>query len=170
MKSKLVFQSSSAMFSPDRRYRYMLHRTWDENLSAVCFLMLNPSTADEKVLDPTVRRCVGYAKAWGFGTLYVANIFALRSTDPAALTQVEDPIGPENDEWILKLSRISIYTIAAWGVHGALRNRGNDVVALLKNKLPDRSLCALKMTKDGHPCHPLYLAKTLAPVVYRGAL
>mgnify|MGYP000880158315 CR=1 FL=1 len=86
----------TAGFSPDREFRYTLTRRWDDRL-LVNFLMLNPSTADENIEDPTIRRCMGFARDWGYGGLMVTNIFAYRSTDPKALYKVPDPTGPANN-------------------------------------------------------------------------
>ena len=102
--SSLFPESSGATFSPCRRYRYTLWRQWDERPPAT-FIMLNPSTADETANDPTVERCQRRAQAMGYGGVRVANIFALRSTDPRALYTAEDPVGPENDHALLTLAR-----------------------------------------------------------------
>ncbi len=141
----------SAVFSTCRRYRYVLRRTWDHSLPTVLFIALNPSTADETVDDPTIRRCIGFATDWGFGSLVVANLFALRSTDPKVLKKSCDPIGPRNDRWLRRLSGEAELTIAAWGVHGALRDRAAKVLPMLKHPYH------LGQTRDGHPRHPLYL-------------
>src|SRR5512133_2959068 len=95
--------ASGATFSRDRRYRYSLWREWNRDLSRVAFVMLNPSTADEARLDPTIRRCLGYAHAWGCGSFVVGNLFALRSTDPAALYRADDPVGRANDAALLEM-------------------------------------------------------------------
>jgi hypothetical protein len=96
---------SSAVFSTCRRYRYVLRRIWDRSTPPAMFVGLNPSTADEVKDDPTVRRCIGYAKRWGFGGLIMTNIFAFRSTDPNALVELDDPVGPRNDAWLRRLQR-----------------------------------------------------------------
>src|SRR5918998_3116048 len=89
--------SSSARFSPDRRYRYELWRRWGDGPALCNFLLLNPSTADERADDPTVARCVRRARAWGLDALVVTNLFSIRATDPRARRGVEDPVGPDND-------------------------------------------------------------------------
>lgn len=86
----------SAIISECGKYRYSLSRIWDENKANVLFIMLNPSTADGDVDDPTIRRCIGFAKSWGYGGIYVGNLFAYRATDPKELLKVENPIGFEN--------------------------------------------------------------------------
>lgn len=127
----------------------------------VMFIGLNPSTADETLDDPTIRRCIGYAKDWGYGGLLMTNIFAYRSTDPRGLLTVEDPIGPDNDKALLKCFLEVDLAIAAWGVHGTLVERDKRVRELLA------PLHYLRLTKAGHPAHPLYLPKALKPMLWR---
>lgn len=158
------FPLSGAYFSPCRRWRYTLWRTWDKDKPTVNWLMLNPSTADENVLDPTITRCVGYSKAWGYGGLVVTNLFAWRSTDPKGLLTVPDPVGKDNDQHIGAIAESTALTIAAWGVHGTLKDRARDVLyQLTEEHVP---LYCLRVTKDGHPCHPLYLPADLKPMPY----
>ncbi len=117
--------------------------------------MLNPSTADAERSDPTVTRCVHYAQAWGFGALIVTNLFAHRSTDPRALKVVDDPVGPDNDAWILRAAQSVHRVVVAWGVHGTLLDRDTHVLALLA----DCPLYRLGQSRAGHPRHPLYLPR-----------
>jgi len=126
--------------------------------------MLNPSTADASQDDATIRRCIGFAKLWGFGTLIVGNLFALRSTDPKALYGHPDPVGPENDKHLVSISQSARKIICAWGTHGKLRDRGREVA----DRLEFFPLSALKVTADGHPGHPLYLAASTEPKEYFG--
>jgi hypothetical protein len=140
-----------ALISADGDYRYRLWRTWDDEKPTVAFIMLNPSTADATTDDPTIRRCIGYAEDWGYGTLVVGNLFALRSTDPGELSDHSDPVGPDNDEHLLAICDEAKQIIAAWGTHGSLRDRGRTVAHLL-----DADLYALDTTQDGQPTHPLY--------------
>jgi hypothetical protein len=142
----------SAAFSPCRRYRYSLSRVWNPKLPSVMFVGLNPSTADEREDDPTVRRCVGFARKWNFGGLILVNLFAYRSTDPASLLQADDPVGPENDEHILASARAAERVVLAWGAKGSLFDRDQHVLSLLPG-----AHC-LGFTKEGYPKHPLYLA------------
>ncbi len=160
------FTMSDAQFSPCRTWRYTLTRQWGPLLPTVNFIGLNPSTADETTLDPTCRRCVGFAKAWGFGTYVMTNIFAYRSTDPKALLSVDDPVGPENDAMIIEEAWGADLVIAAWGVHGALNERGAQVTKMLQ-EIGVAVFC-LGTTKAGHPKHPLYLPKSVKPQLYGG--
>ena len=153
---------ATATFSDDRRHRYLLTRTWDVALPTVNFVMLNPSTADAFVLDPTNRRCVGFARAWGYGSMVTTNVFAFRSTDPKGLRAVDDPVGPANDESIVEAARNADLVIAAWGVHAELHGRGDAVRELLATSGVEPRV--LRLTKDGHPGHPLYLPADSIPV------
>ena len=150
----------SAILSADRKYRYVLTRIWDETKPTVVFIGLNPSTADEEVDDKTIRKCIGYAKRWGYGKLIMVNLFAFRSTDPSMLKRVEDPVGPDNDSYIQKCVSESNLVIACWGNHGKLLNRDKVLMGSLPN------LVCLKRNKNGTPHHPLYLSKDVTPVTY----
>lgn len=123
----------SAILSADRKYRYVLTRIWDETKPTVVFIGLNPSTADEEVDDKTIRKCIGYAKRWGYGKLIMVNLFAFRSTDPSMLKRVEDPVGPDNDSYIQKCVSESNLVIACWGNHGKLLNRDKVLMDSLPN-------------------------------------
>ncbi|MDE1820981.1 MAG: DUF1643 domain-containing protein [Euryarchaeota archaeon] len=152
------FQGSWAEFDRSRTYRYSLGRVWDPAKPRVAFVMLNPSVADLDQLDPTVRRCVGFAKDWGYGSLEVGNLFAIRSTDPVALYQLHpEPIGWSNDAALLRIQRRSKEVIVAWGNHGWHLGRGDAVLDLLRANGPVR---CLGYTKQGQPAHPLYLKAT----------
>lgn len=150
---------SRALISPCGAYRYRLEREWDSELPKVAFIMLNPSTADAEKDDPTIRRCIGFAKSWGFGGLIVGNLFALRSTDPAALYSHPDPVGPDNDACLRGIASCAEQVVCAWGTHGALNGRGLAVGEMLNSA----NLAALKLTADGHPGHPLYIAGDTQP-------
>lgn len=151
-----------AFFSRDRIYRYgWWHRVAvSKHPLCVNFIMLNPSTADESHVDPTVRRCAGYARAWGYDYLAVTNLFAFRATDPRALKTVDDPVGPRNDGFLRMTAKRADLVVAAWGNHGALHARSAAVRKLLRG-VP---LTFLSLTKTGEPSHPLYLPSNLVPV------
>jgi hypothetical protein len=147
------------IFSPCRHYRYVLWREWKAtNMEYAMFIGLNPSTADEIRDDPTIRRCAGYARRWGYGALCMTNLFAYRATKPALLKAHARPIGADNDIWLAQLAESAALIVAAWGIHGAHLHRDQAVMRLLKGKLT-----CLRKTKDGHPWHPLYLKRTARP-------
>lgn len=156
-----LFTVSGAVFSPCARYRYLLWRSWDAGKSQVLFVMLNPSTADAERNDPTVERCQRRAHAMGFGGVLVANLFALRSTDPAALYAVHDPIGPDNNRAIRDAARGAALVVCAWGDHGALGGRGAAVRALLERH--GHALYVLGLNRGGAPKHPLYVSYARGP-------
>lgn len=142
-----------AIFSGDRKYRYTLSRCWNERAPRIAFVCLNPSTADETNDDPTIRRCIGFAKKWGYGSLVIVNLFAFRSTDPKGLYKDEDPIGSVcNDYWIQLVTNDADLAVACWGTHGKFMDRGKTVKRLLGE-------CKVfGFTKQGFPKHPLYLS------------
>ena len=142
----------ATVLSPSRKYRYCLWRSWGESVGRyVVFIGLNPSTADESVDDPTVRRCVGFARRWGFESLCMLNLFAFRATRPTDLFKAKDPIGPINDDFLRDLSRGASRVVACWGVHGAFQDRAAYVSQWVQG-----AKC-LGLTKDGAPRHPLYV-------------
>lgn len=150
------------ILSPCRIYRYTLWRDWTDLLTPATgyamFIGLNPSTADETNDDPTIRRCVAFAKAWGYDSLCMTNLFAYRATDPADMMRAAEPVGPENDRLLREMAASAGVVVAAWGTLGVYRNRASDVRRMLPH------LSCLRLTKDGHPGHPLYLPQTLRPV------
>lgn len=169
---------AAARFSPCKRYRYQLHRWITDKRSSwrsCVFVMLNPSTADAFVLDPTVARCVKFARRWGFDRLDVVNIFALRSPYPADLyTIAANAPGPlvstelgacdVNDAHIRSVCAAGERVIAAWGNHGhnaKLFKRGERVRAMLEAE--DIELWHLGTSLDGAPLHPLARGKSHIP-------
>jgi hypothetical protein len=158
---------TGAVISLCEKYRYVLWRKWSLGVP-VNFLMLNPSTADATQDDPTIRRCIGYAKAWGAGGLIVTNLFALRSTDPKALKRTPGAVGPENDRWIREAAMASASTVCAWGAHGSLYGRSRQVRRMLDG-IPLASVFSLRLTAAGEPCHPLYLPADLRPTQWNPA-
>ena len=126
--------------------------------------MLNPSTADAFQLDPTNRRCVGFAQAWGYGAIVTTNIFAFRSTNPAGLRTANDAVGPENNKMIVAAAKNADLVIAAWGTHGELQDRNNAVRKMLGEV--GVALHMLRLTKAGHPGHPLYVAGDILPTLW----
>jgi hypothetical protein len=146
----------------DGPYRYNLWRTWTLRPEpALCaWVMLNPSTADATQDDPTIRRCVAYARSWGYDGIVVRNLFAFRATQPAELAAANDPIGPDNDGWLARWDGVG-RVVVAWGTGRwpRLHGRCDRVAALLE---PLKPLC-LRMARDGQPVHPLYQSADLSP-------
>jgi hypothetical protein len=143
-----------AIISADGRYRYWLYRQWDHSLPSIAWVMLNPSTADANIDDPTIRRCIDFSQSWGFGALQVYNRFAIRSTDPSILRDldIEEAFGPQNAQYYPQAGQQSDKIVCAWG------NQGGSTIPYLLS-------CAggiwhLGLTKSGCPRHPLYLPKT----------
>jgi hypothetical protein len=162
-----------ADISSDGIYRYLLERDWDDveqpasRERTVGFVMLNPSTADASVDDPTIRRCVGFARAWGYTRLLVGNLFALRATDPAELRTRLAPVGPRNDGVLLALPMLAEIIVCAWGVHGAFRGRDAQVLEVLRGAtLRTGHIRHLGLTKAGAPRHPLYLRADIQPIAW----
>ena len=158
-----------AVFDPTGAYRYTLTRSWPDGRGRVAFVLLNPSTADSERDDPTIRRCIGFARHWGFGALEVVNLFAYRTPHPAALRMAPDPVGPDNDRHLLAAFGRAELLVTAWGVHGAWRGRGREVARLLlaRGKSLGKSLHCLGLTKGGFPRHVLYLERSRRPRPYR---
>lgn len=151
-----------ATLSDDGLYRYWLSRRWGTGRRAV-FLMLNPSTADAEVDDPTVRRCIGFAKSWGMAGVEVVNLYAYRATDPKELAKCADPVGPMND---LSIERTCarVAPVLAWGAKPWARPRARRVVRRLCQRW--RFLWCLGVTQDGSPRHPLYVPSATQLVRY----
>ena len=157
------YESQGAEFDePARVYRYSLHRMWGggslSEWKTTLWIMLNPSTADENELDPTLRRCEAFSRAWGFDGFEVVNLFAIRSTDPKMLYLVSEPVGQENDRFILQAAYRADKIIVGWGTEKIARERGKQVMHLLASGLHFHTWC-LGTNDDGSPKHPLYIAK-----------
>jgi hypothetical protein len=164
---------NKCVFSKDRRYRYVLTHDWRDfsdcphlipidDRKSITWIGLNPSTADENQLDPTLRRVKGFSQAWGFNTFHMVNLFAYRATDPGDMKEAVDPVGPENDHWIYDSCSNSELTIVCWGSHGGFKNRSKDVM----EHLSGMKLRCMGFTKEKHPKHPLYLSLKTAPVLF----
>ena len=178
----------SAELSEDGKYRYRLGRIWEPAKKLALFIMLNPSTADSNIDDPTIRRCLSFAGRWGYGGVLVGvlaeswwglsgvlvgswwdlsgvlvgNLFALRSSSPSVLYQTELPEGGEaNDLAIRSMVDESALSVAAWGNHGSFRNRANSVLPMLNGRG-----WALGLTQQGQPKRPLYVRGTADLIQY----
>jgi len=147
--------TGGATFSRDRRYRYRLWRRWDRGRPVVAFVMLNPSTADARRDDPTIRRCVGFAQRWGYGGIEVVNLYAYRATDPRALRTVRDPVGPGNRRHMRRALRRAALVVLAWGANA----HGDRLTGV------GQAHC-LGLTRAGQPRHPLYLRRDVRPEPY----
>ena len=175
MGVKSAYVEQGATFSADRQFRYGLWRTWKKDAlkgfkqgsfshaGFVLWIMLNPSTADEHVLDPTLRRCEGYSLEWGFDGFVVCNLFAFRSTDPDVLLTTKrlglDIIGPDNDATITKYGVRAARIVAGWGSlkYSGIEDRARIVERLLFEC--GRHMFCLGENLDRSPKHPLYLSK-----------
>jgi hypothetical protein len=165
---RLLPNTSSACISACGRYRYALTRRVGRGERKATFILLNPSTADAVVDDPTIRRCLGFAQRWGCGRLVVLNLFAFRATNPADLKRAADPVGPENRVWFNRMLRdLDGPVVCGWGVQGT--HRAQDLVVLEWLDEFGIGPVALGLTKDGHPRHPLYVpySAELIPFVGR---
>lgn len=162
---------SDCCISNCEQYRYELKRIWDEDKPKVLFIMLNPSTADAEVDDPTIRRCIGYAKNWGFGGILVGNLFAYRSTNPNGLLKVDNPVGDDNIWHIKNMYYESDVVVCAWGNSNIVRRLDKKIkydyrpLSVIKN-----SLHCLELSNDGTPKHPLQLKKDLKLINYEHIL
>jgi hypothetical protein len=161
----------TAVFSEDKKYRYILTREWNKGDNPIAFLMCNPSTADEKILDPTVYKCLEWSILWGYNKLIIVNFFAYRSTDVKQIYKISDPIGPKNDyytklvfEWCK--ANIESKVIVAAGTNGLYLNRYSAIKTLAKQV--GINLYYMALTPKGKvPQHPLYLKKDLTPQLWR---
>jgi hypothetical protein len=150
--------TKDAILSKDRKYRYLLSRIWDDSKPKVVFIGLNPSTADELEDDPTITRCINFANSWGYGGIYMLNLFAYRTTYPKKLFKAHSPIGRFNNKYLIEYSQKTDKVICAWGNDGKFLNRSSEVKKILKNTY------YLKLNKSNEPAHPLYLKKDLLPI------
>lgn len=139
-------------------YRYQLTRQWAEGVDLtrlVCFIGLNPSTADATKDDQTIKKLTGFTERWGYDGFRIVNLYAIRSRHPKVMRVAPDPIGPMNEQWIVRTARESQLVVACWGNHITTRNRGPSVLQLLK-AIGVQVKC-LGKTRDGQPKHPLFL-------------
>lgn len=155
---------ATASYDVTEQWRFRLSRVWDSSGTRCVFVMLNPSTATEEVLDRTVSRCVRFAKGWGHGALEVVNVFAYRATKPADMKAFHEPVGAGNDIAIAAAARTADDVIAAWGVHAVHLGRGERVRALLAESGVSTNF--LRLTKKGHPGHPLYVRADTQPTLW----
>jgi len=155
----LAGMTSRAVFNEARTHRYLLARSWQPDLPVMTWIMLNPSTADAEKDDPTIVRCMRFARREGCGGIKVINLFALRATDPRELRTHDDPVGACNDR-IIGAHACGL-VVAAWGAGGMLNERSSHVAARLTSA--GTTLLCLDVTKVGHPKHPLARGRERVP-------
>jgi len=171
------FTSADAAFSDCGCFRWWLRRQWQPQLPMLLFVGLNPSRADAARDDPTLRRIVGFAGAWGFGSVLVLNLFARIGPSPAVLRRCSDPVGPENDRWLRwalgpgptgaevtrSLDPTAIWL--GWGNQGSWRGRDRQLLCLMQAESQQRPVLALGLTAAGQPRHPLYAPAATGPLL-----
>jgi hypothetical protein len=157
-------RESWAVFSPDRRWRYRLVRVWDSDKPRLGWVILNGSDADDHNTDATVRRCIGFARAWGYGGVDIANLYGLVSKNPGALAHHFDPVGPDNDAHLAAMCSENDLTMLAWGPNAGTE-RAHAVLQMLRQLAKQRggSLAVLGWTHGAHPLHPLLAPKDTTP-------
>lgn len=152
---------ADALFSPCGRYRYRLTRRWDRSKPLAAFVMLNPSTADATIDDPTIRCCVRLAKREGFGGIRVVNLFAYRTPNRKELATVPDSVGPDNDRHIRAAARNATVGVLAWGAYVPFPDRVQSVLRLLRRtQIPLKCIEMIGPAGNRQPRHPLYLRST----------
>ena len=162
----------SAEISECGQYRWSLHRSWElwseqgehiKGKGVCCFVMLNPSTADGTQDDPTIRRCIGFAKSWGYTTLSVRNLFSFRATDPRELLSAENPVGGRGDQELITACTADLL-VAAWGATVPFE-RDRQAMVLFREHFPEKTIYCIGVTKGGHPRHPLYVRADVKPMI-----
>ncbi len=165
MTQPMFDTGKSAILSDDGKYRYSLSREWATG-GPVVFVGLNPSTADDQVDDPTIRRMMGFARKWGFPGIMVVNLFAVRMTNPASLVGVPDPVGPDNDHVLRSIDQVADLVVVCWGNDGIFKARCDAVVKILAEVARVVPVKCFGLTNTGQPKHPLYLAADTPLVEY----
>jgi hypothetical protein len=157
-------RESWAVFSPCRRWRYRLVRVWDSDKPRLAWVILNGSDADEHRTDPTVRRCIGFARAWGYGGIDIANLYGLVSKNPGALAHHFDAVGPDNDAYLAAVCSQNDLTVLAWGPNAGI-HRAHAVAEMLRQLANRRggSLAVFGWTHGAQPLHPVLAPKDITP-------
>jgi hypothetical protein len=158
----------SAVVSDCGKYRYHLYRKLGQGQRAATVIMLNPSTADHEVDDPTIRKVMGFVRRWGCDELHVVNLFASRATKPADLRQATDPVGSANRAWLLRAIELACdgLVVYAWGTHGSYLGQDKAVLGWIGGLC--RPMC-LSLTRDGHPKQPLYVPYSAERIAFNPA-
>jgi len=159
----------TAKLSENGVYRHLLVWEWDvENRKSACFIMLNPSTADATKDDPTIRKCIKFARAWGCGRLLVVNLFDVRATKPWFMKKHPEPVSDVNDSYVLLMAQKAFHNgglvVCAWGMHGTHQDRNKTVLDMLTGA--GITLHALRLSNSGQPYHPLYQPDDAKPFVW----
>lgn len=160
LKQQSISTPSGALFSSARDHRFVLWRVWRQNQHIVHFIGLNPSAADDKENDPTIRRCIQFAKSWGYGGMMITNLFSFRTAFPRELKASTLPLMPENDRYIRACHQLAEKTVVIWGNDGSFGNRAQTISSFF------HPLFCIRKNKTGHPAHPLYLPGKLRPKAY----
>ena len=155
---ELYKSENGATFSQCRKYRYALWRIWDKSKPTVMFIGLNPSTANEYNNDPTIRRVIRFAFEWGYGGVYMVNLFAFVTPYPEDLLNCKDPIR-DNDFWLKEIGGRCDKIVFAWGSFAEAKDRAPKVIQMFHG-------CALVINKDGSPRHPLYVTSQVVPIQF----
>lgn len=156
---ELIYDQKGALFSDDRRYRYVLWRIWNPDLPLILFIGLNPSTACETQNDPTISRVIQFAKTWNYGGIYMCNLFAYVTPYPEELKRIIDPIC-ENDIHLKAYGSLCQDILFAWGNFKEAENRAKLISSWFSN-----AIC-LGKNKNGTPKHPLYISSDTKPLKY----
>lgn len=156
---KDLFGEQGALFSDCRRYRYFLYRVWNKNKPVLLFIGLNPSTGNEHKDDPTILRVKRFASDWGYGGVYMMNLFAWISKKPAHLKTCADPIG-NNDHHLSQIGLIAKDVLFAWGAFKETEGRDKVII-----KMFPKAICLGKNT-NGSPKHPLFVLANTIPELY----
>lgn len=152
---------AGAVISSCKTYRYLLWRIWDADKPMLTYLMLNPTTADDRLNDPTMLRCMRRAEMLGYGGMWVVNLFAVRAIGTERLYHHADPVGPQNDVALLGACMQADTVMCGWGLHGRVLNRGVDIAILLRDK--NIATQCFGINENGQPVHPYYLPYDIPP-------
>ncbi len=156
-----IVDSSCIWDGPNNEYRYVLRRVWDSSKPKIAFIGLNPSVADERQDDNTVRKCINIARRDGYGSITMLNAYAYRSTDPKALTTQPNAVGSGNDYHITKECKDADRVVVAWGNH-ATDDRHETLLKVLKG----HELYCFAKNNNGKPKHPLYVSLKAALILF----
>lgn len=159
------YLENDAVISDCGKYRYLLRRTWDHDKPRALLVMLNPSTADASQDDATIRSCVRLLSGLEYGSMEVVNVFGLRATDPAELSKVPDPIGPQNERVVAAAIGRCDVVVCAWGAHPLAASKTTFLLSFIQSRKP--AIYCFGKTKAGAPKHPLYIKSGTPLAVYR---